>query len=103
MCYDFKERRVVPTHYTIRPNSHGPGNPHLKSWLAETSADGKIWREVAREEDNEQLNGSLRTGTFVVAGAGKGCFMRLVNKGKNHGGDDCLLISAWEILGRLAE
>jgi hypothetical protein len=58
ICYDFKERRIVPTHYTIRTNGdYGTGYSHLKSWLVETSADGKNWREVAREENNTQLNG----------------------------------------------
>jgi hypothetical protein len=57
VCYDFKERRIVPTHYTIRTYDYGPaGGRHLKSWLVETSADGESWREVAREEDNKQLN-----------------------------------------------
>ena len=55
ICYDFKERRMVPTHYTIRTNHWGTGRFHLKSWLVETSADGENWREVAREEDNKQL------------------------------------------------
>jgi hypothetical protein len=47
VCYDFKERRIVPTHYTIRTYGNGPGGPHMKSWLAETSANGEKWREVA--------------------------------------------------------
>jgi hypothetical protein len=67
VCYGFKERRIVPTHYTIRTNIFGPGNFHLRSWLVETLADGESWREVAHEEDNEQLNGSKFTGTFEVA------------------------------------
>jgi hypothetical protein len=71
ICYDFKERRIVPTHYTIRTNWQGPGKSHLKSWLIETSADGENWREVAREENNEQLNGHFYTATFAVAGGGK--------------------------------
>jgi hypothetical protein len=37
----------------------------VKSWLVETSLDG--W-EVAREEDNNQLNSFSFTGTFSVAG-----------------------------------
>jgi hypothetical protein len=41
VCYDFKERRIVPTHYAIRTNGTGPGYAHLKSWLVETSKDGK--------------------------------------------------------------
>jgi hypothetical protein len=44
ICYDFKERRIVPTHYTIRKHYRDPGNDHLRSWLVEMSADGKKWR-----------------------------------------------------------
>jgi hypothetical protein len=103
VCYDFKERRIVPTHYTIGTNEYGPGYAHLKSWLVETSADGESWREVACEEKNRQLNGSRFTGTFAVAGGGEFRFIRLVNIGRNHAGDDCLSISAWEIFGSLVE
>jgi hypothetical protein len=69
--YDFKERRIVPTHDTIRTNDLRPGDGHLKSWLVETSADGESWREVAREEANEQLNGMFLTATFAVVGGGE--------------------------------
>jgi hypothetical protein len=41
VCSDFKKRRIVPTHYTVRTNVDGPGVRHLKSWLVETSADGR--------------------------------------------------------------
>jgi hypothetical protein len=93
----------VPTHYTIRTNSGDPGFFHLKSWLIETSVDGKSWQEVAREERNRQLNGSHFTGTFTVA-VGRECrFIRLVNIGRNYGGSDQIWISAWEIFGGLAE
>jgi hypothetical protein len=101
VCYNFKERKIVPTHYAIRTNRNGPDLSHLKSWLVETSADGKIWREVAREEDNNQLNGPYFTGTFAVVGRGECRFIRLVNIGRNHIGTDCIWISAWEIFGCL--
>jgi hypothetical protein len=103
ICYDFKERRIVPTHYTIRTNHGPPGQPHLKSWLVETSADGENWWKVAREENTRQLNGAHFTGTFAVAGDGECRFIRLVNVGKNHLGFDMLCISAWEIFGILFE
>jgi hypothetical protein len=93
----------VPTHYTIRTFEDDPGSGYLKSWLVETSADGQNWREVAREENNEQLNGSRFTGTFAVARGGECRFIRLVNIGKNHRKDDRLKISAWEIFGSLIE
>jgi hypothetical protein len=103
VCYNFKERRIVPTHYTIRTCGGPPGWYHLKSWLVETSADGEGWREVAREEDNEQLNGELLTGTFAVADGGECRFIRLVNIGRSYGGSDWLMISAWEIFGSLID
>jgi hypothetical protein len=103
ICYDFKERSVVPTHYTIRTNGGDPGGQHLKSWLVETSADGESWREVDHKEDNNQLNGKWLTGTFAVADGGECRFIRLVNIGKNHYGTDCLKITAWEIFGSLFE
>jgi hypothetical protein len=101
LCYDFNERRIVPTHYTIRTYDAGPGGPHLRSWLLETSADGENWREVDREDYNEQLNGYTFTGTFPVAAGGECRFIRLVNIGRNHGGCNHLWISAWEIFGSL--
>jgi hypothetical protein len=97
ICYDFNERRIVPTHLTIR--THGPGGAHPKSWLVETSVDGESWREVAREEDNRDRF----TGTFAVAGSGECRFIRLANIGRNHLGVDCLYISAWEIFGSVVE
>jgi hypothetical protein len=103
ICYDFKERRILPTHYTIRTNGYGPGYWHLKSWLVETSTDGENWPEVARQEDNKQLNGKWSIATFPVAGGGEWRFIRLVNIGRNHVGDDCIFISAWEIFGNLIE
>jgi hypothetical protein len=103
VCYDFKERRIVPTHYTIRTHDSYRGWEHLKSWLVETSADGENWREVAREENNKRLNGSRFIGTFAVADGGECRFIRLVNVGRSHYGDDCLWISAWEIFGSLFE
>jgi hypothetical protein len=103
LCYNFKERRIVPTHYTIRTHSDSPGGSHLKSWLVETSADGENWRVVAREEDNKQLNGHIFAGTFAVAG-GRVCrFIRLVQISRNHLGNDQLRISAWEIFGSLID
>jgi hypothetical protein len=103
ICDEFKKRMIAPTHYTIR-SDYGPKmGAHLKSWLIQTSTDGKSWREVACEEGNEQLNGKRFTCTFPVARSGACRFIRLVNMGKNHHGSDQLVISAWEIFGSLIE
>jgi hypothetical protein len=103
VSYDFKERRIMPTHYAIRTHERGPGWENLKSWLIETSTDGESWREVDHKEDNKQLNGPFRTGIFMIPGGEKCRFIRLVNIGRNHRGDDIFQISAWEIFGSLIE
>jgi hypothetical protein len=103
LCYDFKERKIVPTHYAIRSNGGDMGWHHLRSWLVETSADGENWQEVAREENNKQLNGRYFTGIFVIGDSRECRFIRLVNIGRNHIGSDHLQISAWEIFGTLID
>jgi hypothetical protein len=103
VCYDFKERRIVPTHYTIRTNWRDPRGVHLKSWLVETSAEGKNWREVDHQKNNKQFNGGFRTNTLALT-SGRECrFIRLVNIGRNHFGNDILAVSVWEIFAELVE
>jgi hypothetical protein len=75
----------------------------LKSWLVETSADGKSWWEVDHQEDSMQLNGTWFTGIFSVAGGGACRFIRLVNIGMNYWKDDRIWITGWEIVGSLIE
>jgi hypothetical protein len=99
ICYDFKVPRVVPTHYAIR--SYGPGESHLRSWLVETSDDGRNWDEIDHREHSNELNGDWFTGTFAVGAATKCRYIRLVNLGRNHHGNDRLCISGWEIFGSL--
>jgi hypothetical protein len=80
---------------------HPQGQEHLKSGLVETSVDGKSWREVAGEEDNNQPNGKWFTGTFTVPDGQEFRFVRLVNIGRNHSGNDALGISRCDIFGSL--
>jgi hypothetical protein len=75
-CYDFKERMIVPTSHAIRTYDGGPGNWHLRLWPVDTSVDGESSREIAREEDNEQLDSSHVTGAFAAAGGGQCGFVR---------------------------
>jgi hypothetical protein len=101
ICYEFKKAIIIPTHYTIRSFDGGPGNWHLKSWVVETSLDGRDWQEIDYKEKCEDLNGSCSTATFPVAGAGPCRFVRLVQVGRCHQGGDGLCLSAWEIFGTI--
>jgi hypothetical protein len=103
LCCDFKQWGIVSTHCAIRTNSNRAGSSHLKSWLIETSVDGEKWLEVDRKENNKERNGRWLTVTFAVTRGEECRFIRLVNVGKNHRGNDLLLISGWEIFGGLLE
>jgi hypothetical protein len=101
ICIDFKERRVVATHYAIR--SYGGTPCHLKSWVVEASEDGQNWTQIDHREQDQELNGAKVLRTFRVTEARPCRFLRLVQIGRNHRGDDCLCVSAWEMFGSLLE
>jgi hypothetical protein len=106
VCYDFKARRIVPTHYSIRSpaRSHGPGcGNYPKSWLVEISTDGEHWVEIDRRENNSELAEERAIRTFEVSGNQLCRQIRLVNIGRNHQGYDCLCVLALEIFGSLIE
>jgi hypothetical protein len=42
LCYDFRERRIIPTHDVIRSNAQVPSHPHLRAWVVEMSPDMDI-------------------------------------------------------------
>jgi hypothetical protein len=60
VCDDFKERRVVPTHYAFRTHGGIPGCRCLKSWLVATSARGM--------DDGNDLTSRWPIRTFPAAG-----------------------------------
>jgi septal ring factor EnvC (AmiA/AmiB activator) len=104
LCYDFKNRRVIVTNYTIRSMYNGYVNgPNLKSWLIQVSLDGEEWTEIDRRDSNADLNGKDITRTFAVLRHEVGRFVRLVNIGRNHFNSDMLCISSFELFGSLIE
>jgi hypothetical protein len=103
ICYDFKDRQIVPTHYAIRSSPQDPNNSHLKSWLVEVSVNGENWKEIDHRENNAELNEPLKTKVFEVCACDASRFIRLAQIGRNHYGNSELCISAWEIFGRVIE
>jgi hypothetical protein len=102
LCYDFKDSRVLLTHYSIRTLAYGTGNHHLKSWVLEISNDGSNWTEVDRRVDNNDLNGTSFLATYSISRQmPESRFVRLRQIGKNHYGYDNLSISCFELFGTL--
>jgi hypothetical protein len=95
-CFDFEERRIMPTHYTIQTTQYGP---HLRYWDVKTSADADNWQEVDHRKDS----GWWLSRTFAVVARAPARFIRLVQIGCSHRCDDRLVIETWEIFRSLVE
>ena len=67
-CYDFGEKRVTPTEYSIRSGDNGPGG-HPESWVLEVSNDGSegSWAVVDRRVNNSDLNANHVTCNFPIS------------------------------------
>ena len=105
ICFDFKERAVIPTSYSVRSEPRPPGLYHLKSWVIEVSNDGSSWTEIDRRDDNNDLNGPYLTGNFQISRVPSESlrFFRLRQTGETHRGGYYVEISSMEIFGTLFE
>ena len=108
VCYEFKNRRVIPTSYSVRSYYNGsPGWHHLKSWVIEVSNDGteNSWLEIDRRDNNGDLNAANVTRNFKISNVPRESFkfIRLRQTGVNHNGCDYLIFHALEIFGTLCD
>jgi hypothetical protein len=94
--WDFHEKRVRPTHYTIRA-------PGLRSWVIEGSLDGVHWTEIDKKTDNSDLKEDPHTASFVVSRSDEFRVIRLIQTGKNQDQGDRLVLVAFELFGALLE
>jgi hypothetical protein len=96
VCWDFREMRVRPTHYTIRTY-------WLKSWVVEGSLDGSSWTEIGRQTNNQDFTDVLGNSASFAVSTAEFRFIRLTQTDKNHNGRDYLILYAVEFFGTLSE
>ena len=106
VCYDFKDRRVSLTSYTMRTAyDYFP-----KSWVLEVSNNSDLlgsWTVIDRRADNEDLKGKpgeYVTHSFAVNSPAVGRSFRFVRfrlTGETHDGFGILAFTALELFGRL--
>jgi hypothetical protein len=102
ICYDFLNRRITPSHYTIRSKYNGQvGGSNLKSWVIEGSIDAEEWVELDRQEASGELNGPGLIVTLPVTESIECQCIRLRSVGKNHANLWDFIISAFEIFGEV--
>ena len=108
ICYDFKDRRVIPRSYSIMTYCGGrDSGHHLQFWVIEGSNDGteNSWTEVDRREKNSDLKNPYATANFRIANVpSEGFrFLRLRQTGKDHRGYHFLVFCSLELFGTLCE
>jgi hypothetical protein len=100
LCYDFKDRKVRPTHYSIRAHSN---DCYLRSWIFEGSMDGSAWIELDRHTDDETTNSNHPIGTFSISRHCRCQFVRLRQTGVCAQRNHCLVLYGMEVFGDLIE
>ena len=107
ICYDFKERRVAPTSYSIRSHKQAPGGCQPKSWVFEGSNDESkgSWVSLDCRHDNRELNRYFVTQNFSISSSSNASFrfLRLRFIGPNHCGRHDQAISFLEVFGTLTD
>jgi hypothetical protein len=103
LCYDFKELRIVPSGYAIRSGAKGWCTPcYLRSWVIETSMDGKTWNMIDRRGNIGSLTGAAIQ-SFSIPNGEECRMIRLRQTGKSDFNYDHLTVVSWEIFGTLLD
>jgi len=66
--YDFKDRKVRPTHYTIRSRNYGKGSDHPQHWVIEGSNTDRDddWKKLDSRSNITVLDDANRIHTFNI-------------------------------------
>jgi hypothetical protein len=102
ICFDFKDMKVMATHYAIRSRVDQPGIfTHPQSWVIEVSDDKSSWDTVDEKVRNGDLNGAGRVKIFKVDTVKTGRYLRMRQTGPSHRGDYYLTFDSLELFGTL--
>ena len=103
ICFDFKDHRVIPTHYTIRSPNWDTNSSHPKSWVIEASNDNKSWKIIDKQENCSILNQARAVHTFELnqPKSKEFKFIRMRSIGPDWWGHNYLALESFEIYGRL--
>lgn len=66
LLFDFKDKSIQLTNYSIRSRESNKNGAHIRNWVVEVSNDEKHWKEVDQHSNDSTLNNSNITATFSV-------------------------------------
>jgi hypothetical protein len=102
ICYDFKNMRINPIHYSIR-SRRDYNDHHLRFWTLEGSMDGQSWQDLDRRESNTALSSQGATATFSISQSSEIQIIRLRQLSQNSNGNNCLVVNAIDLFGNIVE
>jgi hypothetical protein len=100
-CYDFKDRKINLTHYAICSYNSETYNP--RSWVIESSIDGKTWIENDRRMNVTDLKITSSIRTFEIKNSSECRFVRFRQIDTNYEGNHYLCLTSFEVFGSLIE
>ena len=102
---DFLNRKVHPTHYTIKTVGNKRGGQHLKNWVLEGSNTDRDddWKILDSRSNENSLNYSYAENTFKIQNdLGFFRFIRLRQYGANTRNCHSLVLSGLEFFGSIS-
>ena len=103
ICFDFKDRRIIPSDYEIKSYSCSEFYDHPKSWIIECSNNKNDWITVDEQKDCNYLNGKNIVHTFAMNKANNNeyRYIRMRLTGNNWRNCNDLKLDSFEIYGKL--
>ncbi|KAH0795844.1 F5/8 type C domain containing protein [Histomonas meleagridis] len=101
--FDFKEKTIQVSGYTIKTYPFQANKDHLKSWVLEgcNNPDNNSWETIHSEKNCNDLNGPGKWKTFKCNRSKEYRYIRIKSTGPNHIGYNTLVIANIEFFGIL--
>lgn len=105
--FDFKDRKVNISKYSIKSYNQESYTGHLKDWKIDVSNDGENWTTIDTHENDQTLNGPIIIGRFEVQKKDDEFyrFVRFGQTGNNWNGRNCnfIYLYCFEFYGKLKQ
>lgn len=101
VCYDFKDKKIKISHYSIESVNWYQNEHNLRNWIIETSDNCTDWMIVDKQCNSDILNGPGRIGTFKVEHNVFSRYVRLRQTGPNWKNEDVMILKSIEFYGNL--
>ena len=104
-CFDFKNHKIIPSHYSIKTIAASSNDRHLKNWIIEGSNDKENWTILDEQKNCSYLNGSNNVHSFQIDKQEKNEqefeYLRIRQTGTNWYGDYYFYICSIEFYGKI--